>query len=57
LIISLRLDGIEGGHAHVKVDTEPLFIGAVATITALVHDSTVDLDEVGEVRYGDKAHS
>ncbi len=46
-----------GYKAHVKVDTENQFIWAVATTTASVHDSKVDLAEEGEVRYGDKAYS
>ena len=46
-----------GYKAHIKVDTEHQFIWAVATTTASVHDSKVDLAEVGEVRYGDKAYS
>jgi IS5 family transposase len=46
-----------GYKAHVKVDTEHQFIWAVATTTASLHDSQVDLAEVGEVRYGDKAYS
>ena len=46
-----------GYKAHVKVDTENQFIWAVATTTASVHDSKVDLAEEGEIRYGDKAYS
>jgi IS5 family transposase len=46
-----------GYKAHVKVDTEHQFIWAVETTTASLHDSQVDLAEVGEVRYGDKAYS
>ena len=46
-----------GYKAHVKVDTENQFIWAVATTTASVHDSKVDLAEKGEVRYGDKGYS
>jgi len=46
-----------GYKAHVKVDTEHQFIWAVKTTTASLHDSQVDLAEVGEVRYGDKAYS
>ena len=45
-----------GYKAHVKVDTEHQFIWAVETTTASLHDSQVDLAEVGEVRYGDKAY-
>ena len=46
-----------GYKAHVKVDAEHQFIWAVKTTTASLHDSQVDLAEVGEVRYGDKAYS
>ena len=46
-----------GYKAHIKVDTEHQFIWAVETTTASVHDSQVDLAEVGEVRYGDKGYS
>lgn len=46
-----------GYKAHVKVDTENQFIWAVATTTASVHDSKIDLAEEGEVRYGDKGYS
>jgi IS5 family transposase len=46
-----------GYKANVKVDTEHQFIWAVKTTTASLHDSQVDLAEVGEVRYGDKAYS
>jgi len=45
-----------GYKAHVKVDTEHNFIWNVETTTASVHDSKVDLAEVGEVRYGDKGY-
>jgi len=46
-----------GYKAHIKVDTEHQFIWAVETTTASRHDSQVDLAEVGEVLYGDKAYS
>jgi IS5 family transposase len=46
-----------GYKAHIKVDTEHQFIWAVETTTASLHDSQVDLAEVGKVRYGDKAYS
>jgi IS5 family transposase len=46
-----------GYKAHVKVDPENQFIWAVATTTASVHDSKVDLAKEGEVRYADKGYS
>jgi IS5 family transposase len=45
-----------GYKAHIKVDTEHNFIWEVETTTASVHDSQVDLAEVGEVRYSDKGY-